>query len=245
MKILLLIIISFNILSAQSVRSLVNEGVDFYNDKKFTDAEVNFKKSIEKEPGNFTSTFNLGDAYFKQERYDEAISTFKEVMNQTDDKNLQAKIWYNIGNSLLKSQKIKESIEAYKSSLKLNPNDTEAKYNLSYALKMLNDENQQNQNNKNDKNENKENEQNKNENQNNQNKENQQNQNEQNQNNESQNDKQNQEQQQNQKQQQQREGQISKEDAERILNALRDNEKKVQEKLRKQTGTPKKTEKDW
>lgn len=243
MKILFLIIITFNILSAQSVRKLVNEGVDLYKDKKFTDAEVNFKKSLEKEPQNFTSKFNLGDAYFKQERYDEAISTFKEVMSQTDDKNLQAKIWYNIGNSLLKSQKIKGSIEAYKNSLKLNPNDAEAKYNLSYALKMLNDENQQNQNDKNDKNENKENEQNKNENQNNQNQDQQQN--EQNQNNESQNDKQNQEQQQNQQQHQQREGQISKEDAERILNALRDNEKKVQEKLRKQTGTPKKTEKDW
>ena len=61
---------------AQSTRGLVNDGVDYYNDNKFSDAEVNFKKGAEQSPESFEAKFNLGDAYYKQERYDEAIKSF-------------------------------------------------------------------------------------------------------------------------------------------------------------------------
>ncbi len=72
-------------------------------------------------------------------------SAFVDAKNDSE----KAKLYYNIGNSLLKSQKIKESVGAYKESLKLNPTDEQAKYNLSYALNMLKNPNQDQQQNQN------------------------------------------------------------------------------------------------
>jgi len=234
-----------NVLFAQSTRSLVNEGVELYNEQKFADAEVNFKKGAEESPNNFEAKFNLGDAYYKQERYDEAMKTYQSAFVDAKNDLEKSDIYYNIGNSLLKSQKLKESIGAYKEALKLNPNDEQAKYNLSYALNQLNnqdqnqDENQQQQNDEN-KDENKDQQQ-----QDQQNKD-QQNQDQQNQD-QQQQDQQNQDQQQQQEQQsqQQKEQELTKQEAEKILNALKENEKDLQKKLRKIKGQPIKTDKDW
>jgi TolA-binding protein len=97
--------------SAQSTRGLINDGVDFYKEQKFADAEVNFKKGTEKNPESFEAKFNLGDAYYKQQRYDEAIKTFQSSFVNAKNDEEKAKIYHNIGNSLLKSQKVKESME--------------------------------------------------------------------------------------------------------------------------------------
>jgi tetratricopeptide (TPR) repeat protein len=211
----------------QSARSLVNDGVELYNNKKYSDAEVNFRKSLEQDPQNMTGNFNLGDAYYKQGKYEDAIKSFQSVFSKSQDKNVKAKSLYNIGNSLLKSQKLEESIDAYKNSLKLNPNDEDTKYNLSYALKQL--QQQKNQQNKNDKNK----DQNKDKDQQNKDKQNQ------NQQNKDQNNKQNQQ------QPKQQEQNMSKEEAERILDAIKDNEKDIQKKLRQKTAVKVKTDKDW
>lgn len=216
--------------NAQSHRSLINDGVDLYKEGKFADAEVNFKKGLEKKPDLFQGHFNLGDAYYKQGRYDEAIQSYKNALSFTEDKLNKAKVFHNIGNALLKSQKYQESIEAYKNALKLNPDDMETKYNLSYALNMLKQKQNQNQNQKNqDKNQNKQNDDKKN----NQDRNNQ--------------DKQNQQdkEQNKQNQPQQQKNQITKEDAQRILEALKNNEQDLQKKLRKIKGRAVVVDKDW
>lgn len=219
-------------LYAQSTRSLVNEGVELYHEKKFSDAEVNFKKGAENDPENFEARFNLGDAYYKQQRYDEALKSFQTALANARNDNEKAKIYHNIGNSFLKSQKIKESIGAYKEALKLNPNDPETKYNLSYALNMLKNQNQQKNKNNQDQNE-------QNKEQSDQDKQDQQNKNQQQQ-------KQDEQKQQEQPQQQkQKEQEMNKREAERILDALKDNEKELQKQLRKIKGQRVKTEKDW
>ena len=74
-----------SIISAQSSKSLINEGVDLYKDGKFPEAEVNFKKGLEKDTDTFEGHFNLGDAYYKQGRYDEALNAFKSAYSLTDD----------------------------------------------------------------------------------------------------------------------------------------------------------------
>lgn len=229
---------------AQPDRRTNNKGVDEFESGNFVDAEVNFKKGVEKSPESFVSNFNLGDALYKQERYDESINAYKTALGNANDDQKRAKIHHNIGNALLKSNKIQESIESYKAALKHNPDDADTKYNLSYALSLLEnqDQNQQQDQNQNNQNQND---------QNNQNEDNQQNQN-QDQNNKDNEQQQNQPkpkdqetQQDNLKQPQQQETKISKEDAERILEALKNNEKDLQKELRKKTGRPVKTDKDW
>ncbi len=99
---------------AQSIRKLNNDGVDLYEQKKYADAEINFRKVLEKNKDDFITNFNLGDAYYKQEKYDEAIKSYQNALGKTNDDLTKAKVYHNIGNSLLKSNKIEESIEAYK-----------------------------------------------------------------------------------------------------------------------------------
>ena len=216
-------------INAQSKRNLINDGVNLYESKKYSDAEVKFKKGLEKDNKMFQGHFNLGDAYYKQGRYDEALQAYKNSLQFTKDKEDEAKVYHNIGNSLLKSKQVKESLGAYAKSLKLNPKDDDTKYNLSYALNLLK-QNQQQQKNKNDQNKDK-------------NKDKQNNQNQNQQNNQDQKDKNKDKQ--NQQQQQQQKNQISKQEAQRILDALKNNEADLQKKLRRMKGKPIATDKDW
>ncbi len=244
--VLIFILLPFIQAYSQSTTSLINEGVDKYNEKEYGESEVNFLKGREKDPENFEAEFNLGDSYYKQQKYDEAIQSYTSALGKAQDKDLKSKVYHNIGNSLLKSQKIKESIEAYKSALKNNPDDADTKYNLSYALSLLNQKNDKDK--KNDQNKDK-------------NKQDQKDENQQNEDNKDQDQKNKQDQQNQQDQQQNKppqdqsskqdnlkqpqKNEISKEEAQRILDALKNNEKDLQKKLRKKTGVPVKTEKDW
>lgn len=226
-----------------SQRSEVNEGVDQYYDQKYADAEVSFKKGREKAPENFESHFNLGDAYYKQGRFDESVKEFYSSIELTENQELKAHAYHNIGNSLLKSQKFKESIEAYKNALKINPDDQETKYNISYALNQL--EKQQNQQQNKNQNQNQNKNQDKNQDQNQNKDQNQNDKNKQQQNNKQNRPDQNEQTQQDNTKAQQKKEQISKEEAERILQALKNNEQDIQKKVRKKTGTVVKKEKDW
>lgn len=237
---LFVILLLVNCGFSQSNRSTLNEGVDKYDEKKYTDAEVDFRKVAESSPKSFEANYNLGNTYYKQEKYDEAIKSYQSAFENAKDNESRAKIFHNVGNSLLKSNKIEQSVEAYKTALKYNPNDQDTKYNLSYALEMLKNK---------DKNKQDKNDQNKN----NQNKQDQQQQQNQDQQNKDQN-KQDQQQQpkdqeakqDNTKQpQQQREQKISKDEAQRILDALKNNEKDLQKQLRKVKAKVRKTDKDW
>lgn len=231
---------------AQSNRSTLNDGVDKYEEKKYSDAEVDFRKVVESAPKNFEANFNLGTSYYKQEKYDDAIKSFASAFESAKDNESRAKVFHNIGNSLLKSNKLEQSVEAYKNALKFNPKDQDTKYNLSYALEML--KNKDKDKDKNDKNKDDKNDQKKDDQK-----------NQQNQNNDQQNKDQNkQDQQQNQQPkdqeakqdntkqpQQPKEVKISKDEAQRILDALKNNEKDLQKLLRKKSGKVKKTDKDW
>ncbi len=238
-----ILLFSFS-LSAQSVSGLVNDGVDEYEENKFAEAEVNFKKGIEKDIENFESRFNLGDAIYKQGRYEEALEEFKNSMSLAKTDEDKASIFHNIGNTFLKNQKLQESISAYREALKLNPNDMETKYNLSYAVKqMQNQQNQQNQNqqDQNDQNKDQDKEQDQNKDQQDQKDK------EQDQNKDQQQDKkQDKDQQKNQQQKQQEpKDEISKDEAKRILDALKNNEAELQKKMREQKTKKSNVEKDW
>jgi Ca-activated chloride channel homolog len=217
--------------TGQSVRSLINSGNDYYEKQQYTDAEVNYRKALEKDASLLPGRYNLGGALHKEGKYQEAVSEYETLLRPTTGKETQADIHYNIGNSYMKEQQYQQAVNSYIESLKLNPSDADAKYNLSYALEKLRQQQQQQKQNK-DKDKEKNKDQDKKD------QKNQQNQQQKPQ------DQKNQQQQQNQEQQRQ-EKQMSKADAERILQVLRNNEKEVQKKLRARTAVRPKSEKDW
>ena len=214
----------------QSGKKYVREGNKNFEEKEFEESEVSYRKAINKEADLFDANFNLGDALYKQEKFEEAVAEFDGIANQVKSNKELSKTYHNLGNSFLKSQKIEQSIEAYKKSLRYYPDDQETKYNLSYAQDLLKEQQQQKKNQKQnqDKQE--------------QDKE-KQDQQEKDQQEQSKNDQQKNKQ----KQQQQQPQKISKEDANRLLNALTNDEKKIQEKVKKAKAKAQrvKTEKDW
>jgi Ca-activated chloride channel family protein len=228
------------LVSAQSERSLIREGNREYKANKFADAEVNYRKALEKNKEFHQGPFNLGDALYKQGRYGEAAQQYGIAASRIKDPGEKAEALHNLGNSLFKSQKYPESIQAYEGALKLSPNDLATKYNLEYAKQMLKQQQQQQQQQKkNDKND-KDKQKQENKDQKQQNKQDQQNKDQEKQDQQKQDQKK-----QDQQQAQQKKQQISKQDAERILEALRNEEKEVQKKLHQKVQARVRVEKDW
>lgn len=236
---ILLMIMTTSVL-AQSNLQNIREGNEAFRDNKYVKAEQEYRKALGQEQGAFESAFNLGDALYRQGKYEEASKYFQAAANKTEDKDLKAKAFHNLGNALLKNQKLNESLGAYKQSLINNPKDDETRYNYAYTKQMIQEQEQQQQ----EQEQNQDQEQQEQEQQEQQQQEQKQ---QEKQEQEQQEQQQQQEQEQQEQQQQQKEQQVSREDAERILEALNQDEKQLQEKLKKKKGKKTKIniEKDW
>jgi tetratricopeptide (TPR) repeat protein len=237
----------------QNERKVIREGVRAYQDGDYSEAEVQFRKAGDMNQESFEAAFNTGAALYGQEKYEETFKQYESLVEQSqaaleEDPETLAHIWHNMGNSLLEAQQYGPSIEAYKNSLRLNPDDLDTKYNLAYARKKLEEQQQQqqqqDQQGANDQQEGEQDQQEKQQ-------EQKQGQGEPNEddrlNNE---DRQEQPQQPEDEQEQQaqpRPREISKEDAERMLNAILQQEKDVKDKVdqKKAAAAKVKTKKDW
>jgi len=225
---------------AQKERKYIRQGNSEFEDANYQNSEVSYRKAVDlEEEKSHQPAFNVGDALYKQEKYEDAITQFESIADLELPKEEKAKIYHNLGNSLLQNDKLKESVEAYKKALRNNPNDLDTKYNLAYAQKKLEQEQQQQQNQDQNKDQNQDQDQNKDQDQ----KDQDQNKDQQDQN----KDKNQQDKKDQKEQQQQQKQQISKEDAERILQALANDEKKTQQKVKeeKAAAAKVKTEKEW
>ena len=227
-------------LFAQDEKSYIHKGNEAYKQQKYIEAEADYKKSVDKKSQYLPGNFNLGDALYKQKKYDDATQKFTDIAGTSTNNSIKAEAYHNLGNSLLSGKKYQESIDAYKKSLLNNPKDDQTRYNLAYAQEMLKKQQQQNkQNKKNDQDKNKQNkDQNKNK-KDNKDKSNKDKNKDQDKNNPDKKDQQN--------GQQSQPNAMSKEDAQRMLNALNDQEKNTQDKLKdkKLKGGKKYIAKDW
>lgn len=229
MKRLIIILLCLNCVisvMAQAERADIRKGNKLFQKEKYSEAEVEYLRALGKSPASYEANYNLGGAAFKQGRFPDAQEAFgKSVKDSTNIKNLP-KALYNLGTSYLAERKLDESIEAFKGALKLNPNDTLAKYNLAYAKLLKQKDDQDNQDNKDNQDQNKDQNQD-------QNKDNQdQNQDNQDQNKDNQDpDQDNQDPDQDQDQPEPRDGEMSEQEAEQLLQAMQASEDKTQEKL--------------
>ncbi|NVN96469.1 MAG: tetratricopeptide repeat protein [Bacteroidetes bacterium] len=228
--ILLILAIFFTSMNtfSQNEKKFIREGNKLYEQKKFNDAEVNYRKSLQKDSNYFKGRYNLANALYKQKNYDEASRLYSTLVDKEKDGKIKSNVYHNLGNSYLQKKEFEKSIDAYKQSLKYNPKDYDTKYNLSYAMQMLKQQQQQQKNKDNKDNKDKKDDKNKQD----QNKDKQQ---------------ENKENQDKKQQEQQKQKQVKKEDAERMLEALKNDEKKTMDKVKKEKaiGVKAKIEKDW
>lgn len=235
---LILVFFAFGAGFAQREKSDIREGNRLFKTEKFEESEVAYRKALDAENNSIAGNFNLGDALYRQEKFEEAGKQFLDVSNKNSSKEVIAQAYHNLGNSFLQDGKLDESIEAYKDALRRNPSDMETKYNLAYAQNLKKQQEEQQQDQEQDQNQDQDKEQDQN-----QEKQDQQD----NQDNQDKNQEQQKQDDQQQQQEQKQEPKISKEDAQRLLDALANDEKKTQEKVKlaKAKANKVRTLKEW
>ena len=124
-------------------RSRVRRGNRLYERLDYDRAEERYREAQQLSDTCFEATFNLGDALYKQQRFDEAEKVFTALAADSTRNDLdRAHSYYNLGNSLFQQKKYQEALAAYKRSLRLNPADLETKYNYAYTKKYIEDNQQ-------------------------------------------------------------------------------------------------------
>lgn len=223
---LLFLLVASSAFAQKTERDYLRSGNKLYNDSLFIKAEVDYRKALEINPKSTDAMFNLGNSLLMQQKAKEAMEQFESASKVEKDKDKLAQIYHNMGVILQSSKQYPQCIEAYKESLRNNPKDDETRYNLALAQKLLKDQQQNQDKNQDQKQNQKDDKKDQNKDQQEQDKKDQQNQ--------------------NQQQQQQNKDEMSKENAQQLLNAVMQDEKNVQDKVKKQLQIQgKKLDKDW
>ncbi|MFC4722692.1 tetratricopeptide repeat protein [Geojedonia litorea] len=241
------------LLAEKKANDYVYEANELVNEDNFISAEMEYRKAISKQPNTVAGTYNLGNSYYHKGNFDEALWRHQQAAKNATDKSEKHKAFHNIGNILMQNKQCKEAVEAYKNALRNNPSDDETRYNL--ALAKVCAEQQQDEN-KDDKQDDKKDQDQDNKDQNkDQQQENQDQKDQGDQKEDKGKDKQNEEGKPKEDQgkgdqeqkQQPRPQQLSPQQIKNLLEAMNNQEQKVQEKINaeKQKGVKVKAEKDW
>jgi len=133
---------------AQAGRAEVREGNRLYDEGRFQEAHERYLQGLAEAPSSPVIHFNDGNALYRSEDYQRAMEAYREAV-ESGDPALAAGAWYNLGNALYRQQQLQPSLEAYKQALRLRPDDVDAKHNLERVLQELqqqqDQQNQQNQ----------------------------------------------------------------------------------------------------
>ncbi len=232
---------------AQSLRGKIDEGNEKYEQELYEEALNRYQDALLEDPKSDVVNFNRGDALYKMEKYDKALEAYQSVLG-SKDLSLVAKAYHNIGNSFFKQDKLQESIDAYKKALDLNPEDQDTKYNLELArakLKEMADKQQQPQKSGQQQQQQKQGEQGEQQDNREQQGSEDKQQSEQKQGDEQQQEKQQQEQQHAEAEKQESGEKMDKEDAQRILDALKNEEQNNKDLRKPVRSRRKRVDKDW
>lgn len=211
--------------TAQTDRQYIRQGNKQFRMGDYPNAEVSYRKAIEQNPKNPQASFNLGNALMAQKKDSAAVTQFENASRLETNPLRKAQSFHNIGVICQTHKMYGEAIEAYKNALRLNPNDDETRYNLVLCKHQKQKQDQQKQNQGQNNDDQKKDDQKKDDQQ-------------KDQNSDKQDDK---------KQQEQQKPQMSKDNAEQLLNAAIQNEKQTQDKLKKAQQQPQRrtNQKNW
>ncbi|MDD2635897.1 MAG: tetratricopeptide repeat protein [Bacteroidales bacterium] len=235
----ILLLLSLTIFaSAQEERKIIREGNEYYNSTDFDKSALNYKKAYKINPESHKLLNNIGASQYRNGMFTESAMNYENFLKMTGSKKEKADAFYNIGNSYLQAADYQKSIEAYQNSLRMDPNHDMSRYNMAVATKIKEQQQQQKQDQEQgdgdgednqDQQDKKDGDENKEETQGNE---------------DQQNEEQNQEQQ---EQPQPKDNEMSREEMERFLESLQQQEKDVQEKVKKEKFKMQQrvVEKDW
>ncbi len=125
-------------------RKLVKESKELMSDAslelqkdEFSMAEANYRKAIAINPVSETGKYNLGTAYYGKSKNTEALNRFKQAAEVATARSEKHRAFHNLGNTLMNEKNYAEAVEAYKNALRNDPTDDESRYNLALAKDLL------------------------------------------------------------------------------------------------------------
>ena len=234
----------------------LSQGALAIENNEFITGEVAYRKAIAIEENKATGSYNLGNAYYKNSKNEEALSRFVDAAKVATTKPQAHQAFHNLGNALMNQKEYSGAVEAYKNALRNNPSDDQSRYNLALAKDLLeknppqegeddqdNQDKKDQQDKKDDQDKNQDQEKDPKDNQNPEDKKGD----EQEDKKEPQEPKDPKDEQAKQQQQQPADGQLSPQQVKNLLESMNNQEKKVQDKInaKKQKGVKIKSEKDW
>lgn len=123
----------------QSQERLSEASFEMKNDN-FSLAEAEYREAISLNPKEDTGKYNLGTAYYNKDMNATAMNRFKQAASVADTKTDKHKSFHNLGNTYMNEKKYQEAVESYKNALRNNPKDDETRYNLALAKELLEDQ---------------------------------------------------------------------------------------------------------
>lgn len=141
--------------SIKTANNYTWEGNKNLSESDFVNAEANYRRAISKSAESSIAPYNLGNAYYENETYSEAFGRFKQAGENATNKKDKHRAYHNMGNVFMKNKEYQKAVDAYKESLRNDPTDEETRYNLALAKEMLKkqqEEEQKNDQNKDDQN---------------------------------------------------------------------------------------------
>ncbi len=242
LMILILALASAVTVSAQTDRKEVRAGNKAFRKGDFRKSEIDYRKAVLKDSLSVAAQYNLASSLYRQDDYEgaqKALSSIAETVSAVETVGTKADFYFNQGDVALAQKDYASAVKSFRQSLLLRPDDMDAKENYIYAKEMLrqsqdnqSQDNQGGQDGDNSQNQDNQNDQDNNQQQNNDNQQqnNQNQQNPQDQNNAA------------------AEGNISRQQARQMLNAIQAKEKETQDKVKKEKAEMLKSrqkEKNW
>lgn len=127
---------------AQAGRAETREGNRLYEEGRFGEAHEKYLEALLEAPDSPIIRFNDGNALYRGEDYESALESFRAAV-ESGDPELAAAAWYNLGNTLYRQGALPESLEAFKQALRADPADADAKHNLERVLEQMQEQEQQ------------------------------------------------------------------------------------------------------
>ena len=148
-----LFLISFFIGAAQEavVNNHIYDGNQLAKESMFDTAEMSYRKALSKAPEKPEALYNLGNTHYKEKNFEEAKQRYFQTQKFSENKSSKHHAFHNMGNVFMQQKDYVKAVESYKNALRNNPEDEQTRYNYALAKELLEKEQQEQEQNQDQK----------------------------------------------------------------------------------------------